>query len=444
MSKPLFTRDNFSAAPGGQIYEWKEVETKFEIPADGIFVIEIIASAKNAKQNNSTDDDDLRVSLDGFDFGKYEIHDEKVSWKGFGTAASFDGANLQGGTKTVYFFVELKKGEHILKFFADEKPVLKKIEILEIKDKKFELDELSPPENIPSNRKGIPWTSFVFLGVKPKNFGITANCKSAAQKKSTDGDNLKVAVNGKILPNKKAPTSDKYKNFYFSGDLDQGKSEVLNLQPADFKFFEDSIELWYDESPSFFMSIEFFEEVGSWLEKVGDAEKNAYYKSFATAIALDFRIIGWKYSSQFLFHSLKNSQKNLTFESDDPIVEKIKSDPIYEKIVEKLKEKISSGILSGELWSNEFDGGINFNSWDLKYAIHGIHKIEFAATEKSAGKFEVDFTIFDVYDFDKMKYGLRQFYKCPYILMNNQIDDGELAGVVKNFEVKIKINGEIK
>ncbi|MFH1546491.1 MAG: hypothetical protein ABIE14_03890, partial [Patescibacteria group bacterium] len=231
---------------------------------------------------------------------------------------------------------------------------------------------------------------------------------------------------------------------YFSGDLDQGKSEVLNLQPADFEFFEDSVELWYDESPSFFVSIEFFEGVKEWLEKVGDVAKTAYYKSFAYFVESYFFVNGWTYSRKFLQHSCQSSPKNLIFQPTDPIVKKIKADSTYEKIVEKLKEKISSGILSGELWPNEFENGINFDSLDLVTAIHGIHKIEFAATEKSAGEFEIDFMIFDIYDFDKMKYkfesqatGRDVLKRVLSVFANNKIDAGELAGVVKNFEIEI-------
>ena len=52
------------------------VETTFLISTKSLFAIKIVASAKNAQQNRSKDDDDLRVALDGFDFGKYEHHQD--------------------------------------------------------------------------------------------------------------------------------------------------------------------------------------------------------------------------------------------------------------------------------------------------------------------------------------------------------------------------------
>lgn len=80
---------------------------------------------------------------------------------------------------------------------------------------------------------------------------IVANCKSGKQKDSTDGDNIKIYTNGGIILNPKAPTSDKYKNFFFSGDQMQGSSELLMIGGDQF-LFEDgdfALEIWYDKKP---------------------------------------------------------------------------------------------------------------------------------------------------------------------------------------------------
>jgi hypothetical protein len=55
--KKLFSKTNFREAPGGNLYEFKDAETSFEILKDGFYVIKVVASAKNAKQNNTADDD---------------------------------------------------------------------------------------------------------------------------------------------------------------------------------------------------------------------------------------------------------------------------------------------------------------------------------------------------------------------------------------------------
>ena len=86
MKNPTFTKTDFSFSPGGNVYEWKEAETRFTVPKSGKYVIAITASAKNGKQNSTGDDDDLRVVINGYEFGKHENHEEKMSWHGFGTS----------------------------------------------------------------------------------------------------------------------------------------------------------------------------------------------------------------------------------------------------------------------------------------------------------------------------------------------------------------------
>lgn len=430
-------------APGGDRYEWKEAETAFSISEDGLYAIKIEASAKNARQNRSNDDDDLRLALDDYEFGKYERHQEMVSWKGFGTSASWDGASLKGGTKTIYFFVDLKAGSHVLRFFADGTPTLKGIEIFEIKDKRFELKHMKPSENIPSERKGIPWLSFVFLGTPAKILSLRANAKSRKSKQSADGDNLKVVVNGKILQNPYSKASDKYKNFYFSGDLKE--KDGLNVSSKDLcnpLAFENSVELWYDEAPEIVsLAIDFFEEE-EFLEQANQIfDLKEYILSRAHRAIRHFRRTKQIYSARFLEHALEAQPSGLMFKSNHPIVKKIKSDSVYQKILEKLKEKISRGSLEGEIWPEEIEGEIIFNSPDLRYSLHGIQKVEYIARPKGEKIFDVDFNLFDIYDFEKQKVPLFFFKPEKYVksIIINALNAGEELGVVNNFEVKISL-----
>jgi hypothetical protein len=261
--KIVFLKPKFPAATGGDRYEWNEAETEFMAPENGMYIICITASAKNGTQNGTGDDDDLRMILDDYEFGKDEVHEGITSWHGFGVAAAWDGASLRGGQKTVYFFVEFKKGQHILRFMADGKPELNEIKIYQLKESEgviedaiFEFNETAPGIKIEKN--GIPWKAFVFqsqFNTDPFRVylaEIIATCHSGKQKRGTDGDNLKFFVNGKILSNPKLPISDKYKNFFFSGDQMQGKTQSLVIPGDQFLFSlsgDFSIEIWYDETP---------------------------------------------------------------------------------------------------------------------------------------------------------------------------------------------------
>ena len=438
---------SFPEAPGGDRYEWKAVETIFNITERGFFVITIKASAKNAKQNRSKDDDDLRIALDGFDFGKYERHKEMISWKGFGTSASWDGASLKGGTKAIYFFVELEQGIHTLQFFADETPALESIEIFEIKNNVFELADLKPQEKIKSQRNGIPWFSFVFLGSHTKTFMLGVNTQSSETKRSTDGDNLKVILNGEILQNPVAPKSSKYKNFYFSGYVKEFDILTITHENLSHPFaFENAIELWYDEQPEIVsLKINYFdhEEFLERLKKLVDLRK--YVEERAHGAVYFFRKTGNPYSAQFLEHSLKANPSPLVFNSSHPLVKKIKADSTYGKVIEKLKEKIMGGCLEGEVWPEDFvddssmRGKINFDSHDLKTALHGIHKIEYKAKPLKNNQFLIEFVLFDIYDFEKQNVpflftDIKKYFENTTI---NRLNLGEDLGLVRNFEIKI-------
>lgn len=442
--KTIFSKFTFPKSPGGNIYEWKDADTKFAIPATGLFAIKIIASAKNAKQSTTNDDDDLRIALDGFSFGKYEKHVEMVQWKGFNTSSGWDGASLKGGTKTIYFFAELEQGQHKIQFFADRKPTIASLEVFAIQNNEFILADLKPLEKIESNKKGIPWLSFVFLGVHGKNISLNVDTKSAKEKENTDADNLKVIINGKILQNEKAKTAPKYKNFYFSGDI---KSiGLLSIEDKDLSnplAFENSLELWYDEEPKInSLKIKFFdnEEFLKELEPLVDLRK--YVLSCLWFAVSCFYSSFQPYSAKFLIHATESNPKPLIFKSNHPIVKKIKSDPAYDKILKILNKRIKEGVLEGEIWPEGINGGIKFESYDLANSIHGIKKIEYQAKQKNNKTFEVKMVFFDIYDFEKTEppFFLLHPLQFPKNKIINALDMGEDLNILNNFEIKIYIN----
>lgn len=438
--KNVFSKSNFPKAPGGDRYEWLDAKTDFNIKKTGLHVIKIVAKAKNAKQNKSTDDDDLRIALDGFHFGKYERRKDKISWKGFGTSSSWDGASLKGNTKTIYYFAELDEGEHIVQFFADGKPEIVSLEVFEVEDLYFELKDLAPDGNIQNNNNGIPWISFVFLGTNPKSLSLNVEIKSAKEKGDTDGDNLKVVVNGEILKNPQAADSKKYQNFYFSGDLKPiGLLSLDNTEISDPMAFENTVELWYDQRPKINkLHIDFF-DVEGFLKEYKDFNFSFKIKVIAWLVIGYFKIKSRPYSAKFLQHALNPNPSTLIFKANHPIVAKIKADPAYKKVIEKLSAKLEKGHFEGEIWPKE---QINFDSWDLDTAIHGIKKIEYKAFEKSNGQFLVKLRLMDIYDFQSGDVPYFLFHFLDHLKQGtiNTLNFGEEIGIINNFEIQININ----
>ncbi|MBU1992171.1 MAG: hypothetical protein ABID64_00130 [Nitrospirota bacterium] len=448
--KIVFHKTKFPLAPGGNIYHWKKADTDFEVAKNGKYLIGIIASAKNATQNNSTDDDDLRLVLDGYEFGKYEVYEEKISWKGLGTAASWDGASLKGGTKIIYFFVELKRGEHTLKFYADKTPALKEIKIWQMrKGELFKIKNVKPDENINTDKKGAPWLSFVFFGVKPKDFKISSICEAAAKNK-TDGDNVKAVVNGGIIQSEKAPTSRKYKNFYFSGDLDKGEKEELGLSPNKFLDVENSVELWYDQSPRVWVSFKLFDGDNSFLEDLEDFnDKKESIKSTLRFVIWASKIFKPKMENtrRFLAHSIQDNPTDLNLDNSDRIVKKIKADNAYNKIKEIVIQEIRKGSMEAEV---NVEGVVVFETGDLFAALHGLKTLSFVAKKITEKELDVEMVLFDVYDFEYQSYLDAFTDNSPYEVenmaedllftcLNNLADKGEDYDAVKNFDIRITI-----
>ncbi|MBU1122992.1 hypothetical protein KJ652_00190 [Patescibacteria group bacterium] len=450
--KEIYSRKGFPSAPGSNIYHWQGVDTLFEVQEDGYYVLAVTASAKNAAQNNGIDDDDLRMELDGYKFGEKEIHEEKISWKGFGTASAWDGASLRGGTKTTYFFVELSSGEHQIKFYADETPALKEIKVLSLEEGKVfdEIFDLKPEENIDTDEKGIPWLSFVFLGVKPKDFELSVICNATTNDEG-DGDNIKIVTNGAILQNKQAPTSDKYKNFYFSGDLDRGEIKTLKIPPSTFKLVENSVELWYDQTPEIHhLSFSLFESHAEYLEALvkSDAKKDTI-RDILTYAAYFSRTLKptLENARLLLLHSLKDNPSDLEFGDNDSIVNKIKSDHTYNRVKEMIADRILHGETEGTI---EVGGQVVFEAGDLFASLHGLKTIDFVAVKTSEKEYEVEMVILDTYDFSYQnysnaytEYGAYEFEsigeKIAFTTLNNIANVGEYFGAVNNFEIRIHI-----
>lgn len=123
---------------------------------------------------------------------------------------------------------------------------------VKMKDGKVELIEAT--QSVESQKKFIELVKeakYQKIEVQTADGKIVSIKRTVKQKGGTDGDNIKVYVNGQIVHNPQAPTSDKYKSFFFSGDLSQSKKETLMIPGRDFLLNEQdvSIELWYDETP---------------------------------------------------------------------------------------------------------------------------------------------------------------------------------------------------
>ena len=284
--------------------------------------------------------------------------------------------------------------------------------------------------------------SFVFIGPAPAKMAILASAQSGKQKGSTDGDNLKILLNGKVTQNEESPTSDKYKNFYFSGDQLQGNEKTLNLKKNAFVSLENSIEIWHDQSPTIHqIDIEFSENYTNLSEFTdGSMQKDFVYLTLHSFIHF-MRFINRNYTADFMQNAISQNPKNLVFGEKSRLAKLIRKDTEYQKVIHLIESEINTGQLSGEI----FTGGtpestIIFNSGDLYSAIHGIKKITYTATKTSGSRYKVDINFYDIYDFDPNNIDYSVNPATELVIL---ADQGESLGVVKNFEILIKIHETI-
>jgi len=235
---------------------------------------------------------------------------------------------------------------------------------------------LKPSNTDDVDRNGIPWISFIFIGPAPVEMKILASAESGKQKNETDGDNLKVLVNGKIIQNKEASTSDRYKNFYFSGDQLNGNTKKLTLTENDLVTLENSVELWHDKSPRLESINIKLSDKQDLIRPLGTVlQKQPYYLFFQGASNLS-EISGLKYTALFLRNSLKQKPVNLHYSYKHEIVELIKSENSYKTLISLIKRRIETGEEKGEIFPGSTEEtSIAFNdSADLHFALHGVKK----------------------------------------------------------------------
>ncbi|PKL72531.1 hypothetical protein CVV26_00780 [Candidatus Kuenenbacteria bacterium HGW-Kuenenbacteria-1] len=220
----------------------KEIIDKFSydfiLEDDGVYLIEIIASAKNWRQNVKNlrsffKDDDLALALDIMEITTSNSNktDARAIW---------NGNELKGFLKTVVITVKLKKGKHILFFTPDQKPYLKSIIIskLEETDKITYILVDNNPAQKGDNR---PWLSFILINLSIKNITILAK----ADKIGRDDDDIKLIINSEIQKNEDKKS---HQNWYWCGKILKGKEkEFKKIVDFDQGFY--CVDLWADESP---------------------------------------------------------------------------------------------------------------------------------------------------------------------------------------------------
>lgn len=217
-----------------KIIKGKEFKWNFEIKENGIYGIEITASAKSWQQNGLKSffkDDNLTVKIDNLEFSK-----KFINW---------NGNNLKGLKKINLFIVNLAVGIHTLNFLADQNPKIETIRIYQVKNNVVSfLSKDNYPIQEGDRRQ---WLTIVLCNLGLQSLKIKALAREGRKFLffQKDDSDLKLIINGEIQKNEE-PKS--HKNWYWCGRTLKNNLKIfekeLNLK-SDLHY----IEFWADRNP---------------------------------------------------------------------------------------------------------------------------------------------------------------------------------------------------
>jgi len=218
----------------------------FYLADDGLYLIEIIASAKSWWQNLKSlklrslfKDDDITLILDKLEITTATSND-------IDARSAWNGNELKGLLKTVLIAVHLKKGKHILYLSPDQSPYLKTITVSQLDQPNKII--YTPTDNNPAQAgQGRPWLSFVLINLAIQNLTISAK----ANKRAGDDDDIKLIIDGEIQKNQ---VKNSHKDWYWCGKISKGEEKKFTKQVS-WNGGLHYLDLYSDESP-FLYSIE--------------------------------------------------------------------------------------------------------------------------------------------------------------------------------------------
>ncbi len=214
----------------------------FEIPEEGIYFIEIIASAKSWWQNLKSlksffNDDDLAAKIDDIEFpklnGKKGLFDSEAAW---------NGNNLKGLSKAGIFIINLRKGNHALNFLADQNPILESISIFKIENNE-EINYIPEVNNPAQDGNRRQWMAITLVNLPIKNLNIKAVARKYSN--NADDDDIKLIIDGNIQKNE---TEKSHKNWFWCGRVSDNREKEFN-QELNLTKGLHYIELWADRMP---------------------------------------------------------------------------------------------------------------------------------------------------------------------------------------------------
>ncbi|MFC1686700.1 fibronectin type III domain-containing protein, partial [Patescibacteria group bacterium] len=246
--------DPYLTAPGGDVYLWKTYN--FDTTLDGTVRVELTGQADN---NDSSDDDDLKIILDGVDY----------EWS---SEYSLDG-DANNKVKIIVIETDLTAGSHTLELWADETPSLHSlyVEGVNCQDKNF---ATYPQKRAPGGNLYL-YKTYNFEVESTEDYYIEV-AAAAESHGSADDDDLRIVIDD---------------NDYgwggtngFDGDTEKGREKTVSIT-RNLSAGDHTLQIYADGNP-ILNAVEIY--------PTSDLEKVADLPASQLGLSTDLNVARWR------------------------------------------------------------------------------------------------------------------------------------------------------
>lgn len=220
----------------------EKFDYNFDIEKEGLYLIIISARARSQKQisDEATDDDDLRIEINGRKFPKLDNPQRYLD-----SPAAFSGGKLHNLKETIYFLINLSKGAHTLTFIPDNEPFLEELSIFGFPKPESEIN--LDINEVAEDGDCRPWITFALVDLPLKQ--IQTEIKT--ERRRFDSDDVKIIIDDEVKRNLR----NTFRALWFwVGSFLKGAGETqTDSFDLDLKRNEPHyIEFWADRMPTLY------------------------------------------------------------------------------------------------------------------------------------------------------------------------------------------------
>lgn len=213
-------------------------DISFTVEVGGLYLIYLSARARGEKQLGSSDDEDLRVEIDGEKFPKLTDQERYLD-----SPAAFSGGQLHNLKKTVYFLLKLDRGEHTISLVSDISATFESLGVFQTDLATLPGETEFSPNIQAEDGDRYPWVVFAFANLAVSSLSVTLTLK----RRFLDSDDVKVIIDGNTQKNFR---NGLHKLWYFVASFFTGETQTATFIP-NLPIGLHYIEFWADRMPVF-------------------------------------------------------------------------------------------------------------------------------------------------------------------------------------------------